>query len=70
MQAQSFASPSTAPSAVLARPHPTQPSAASAAVLQRLREAEGQQALTELFPHLRLEAYNALRELFPTQSAQ
>ena len=34
------------------------------------REAEVQQVLTELFPHLRLEAYNALRELFPTQSAQ
>ena len=39
-------------------------------VSKRWHEAEAQQALTELFPHLRHEAYNALRELFPIQSAQ
>lgn len=33
----------------------------------QLRDAEAHRALTELFPHLRQEAYNALRELFPTQ---
>lgn len=42
----------------------------AAALSQQLREAQAQQALTDLFPHLRLEAYNALRELFPIQSAQ
>lgn len=31
------------------------------------RDAEAQRALTELFPHLRQEAYNAFRELFPTR---
>lgn len=30
------------------------------------REAQVQQALIELFPHLRSQAYNALREMFPT----
>jgi len=30
------------------------------------RDADAQRALTELFPHLRQEAYNALRELFPS----
>ena len=40
-----------------------------AALPQRLQEAQAQQALAELFPHLRREAYNALRDLFPTTSA-
>ncbi|MBI5254979.1 MAG: hypothetical protein HY855_00660 [Burkholderiales bacterium] len=30
------------------------------------REAQVHQALIELFPHLRSQAYNALREMFPT----
>lgn len=33
------------------------------------READAQQALIDLFPHLRHEAYNALRELFPTPAS-
>jgi hypothetical protein len=42
----------------------------AAALNQQLSDAQAQRALTDLFPHLRLEAYNALRELFPIQSAQ
>lgn len=37
---------------------------------QRLQDTQAQQALADLFPHLRHEAYNALRDLFPTPSAQ
>lgn len=54
------------PSPATAKPLPLH----AAALTQQLRDAQAQQALTDLFPHLRLEAYNALRELFPSQSAQ
>ncbi len=33
-----------------------------------LREAEAQQALAELFPHLKLDALRAIQELFPLQA--
>lgn len=65
MQTQSRAVKSANPAQRHQRP-PSIP----AVVQVRWREAEAQQALTELFPHLRQQAYNALRELFPTQSAQ
>lgn len=42
----------------------------AAALQQRLQDARAQQALADLFPHLQREAYNALRDLFPTASAQ
>ncbi len=49
------------------------PAAARARPAQGLetqqREADAHQALIELFPHLRHEAYNALRELFPTPAS-
>ena len=56
--------PSSAASAPTNQAMPAPP----ALVSQRWREAEAQRALTELFPHLRHQAYNALRELFPTRS--
>lgn len=57
---------STPTRSTAAKPMPSH----AAALSQQLRDAQAQQALTDLFPHLRLEAYNALRELFPIQSAQ
>jgi hypothetical protein len=33
-----------------------------------LREAEAQQALAELFPHLKLDALRAIQELFPLRA--
>jgi hypothetical protein len=39
-----------------------------AAPTELLREAEAQQALAELFPHLKLDALRAIQELFPLQA--
>ena len=35
-----------------------------------LREAEAQQALAELFPHLKLHALRAIQDLFPLRAAR
>lgn len=58
----------TPTAAAVATPQPPLPPH-QAAALPPWPDAQAQRALTELFPHLRLEAYNALRELFPTHSA-
>ncbi len=49
------------------------PAAARARLAQltetQQREADAHRALIDLFPHVRHEAYNALRELFPTPAS-
>ncbi len=59
--------PST-PSPAQAQAQTWPPAAQRLQRAELLREAEAQQALAELFPHLQLDALRAIQELFPLQA--